>query len=115
MGASINEWFEAAFPFDLGDDNHRWSWLVRAAPSRDELPQSVANYVPTVRDILWRHRCSASKRIEGWATCWIDVSTGTRHRLTNDDPEHLSIEPSILCPIGCGDHGFVRDGKWVAA
>ena len=27
--------------------------------------------------------------------------------------EPLTIEPSILC--GCGDHGFVRQGKWEPA
>jgi len=25
----------------------------------------------------------------------------------------LTISPSIAC--GCGDHGFIRDGKWVSA
>ncbi|MDE2101836.1 MAG: hypothetical protein KGL39_31610 [Patescibacteria group bacterium] len=27
--------------------------------------------------------------------------------------EPLTISPSVLC--GCGDHGFIRDGKWVPA
>jgi hypothetical protein len=26
----------------------------------------------------------------------------------------LTLSPSVLCRI-CGDHGFVRDGKWVRA
>ena len=25
-----------------------------------------------------------------------------------------TVNPSILCP-GCGTHGFIRDGRWVAA
>ncbi len=29
-----------------------------------------------------------------------------------DDP--LTLSPSVLCR-GCGDHGFVRGGKWVRA
>ncbi len=105
------EWFESVLPFDLGDGEHRWSWMVRAAPSRDELPEGVANHVPTVRDILWLHTCRDDRR----TLCWIDVTSGQRHRLTNEDPEHLTVEPSVLCPVGCGDHGFIRDGKWVAA
>lgn len=31
---------------------------------------------------------------------------------TADD--HITISPSILCNL-CGDHGFIRDGKWVPA
>jgi len=27
--------------------------------------------------------------------------------------EPLTISPSVLCQ--CGDHGFIRDGKWVSA
>lgn len=28
--------------------------------------------------------------------------------------EPLTLSPSILCRA-CGDHGFIRDGKWVPA
>lgn len=28
--------------------------------------------------------------------------------------EPLTIAPSVLC-VTCGDHGFIRDGKWVPA
>lgn len=28
------------------------------------------------------------------------------------DPLH--VEPSILCTV-CGDHGFIREGRWVRA
>lgn len=27
--------------------------------------------------------------------------------------EPLTISPSVLCP--CGDHGFIREGRWVPA
>ena len=27
----------------------------------------------------------------------------------------LTLSPSLLCSAPCGDHGFVRDGKWVRA
>ena len=27
--------------------------------------------------------------------------------------EPLTISPSVLCQ--CGDHGFIRNGKWVVA
>jgi hypothetical protein len=28
--------------------------------------------------------------------------------------EPLTLSPSLLCTV-CGDHGFIRDGKWVPA
>lgn len=37
--------------------------------------------------------------------------TGPKWQLLNIDPLH--IEPSVLC--GCGDHGWIRDGKWISA
>lgn len=38
-----------------------------------------------------------------------------KHRLVAGGPgdeEHLTIEPSLLCR--CGEHGFIREGKWVS-
>ena len=41
----------------------------------------------------------------GGAIAWqADVSGG---------PEFITLAPPVLC--GCGDHGFVREGKWVPA
>lgn len=31
-----------------------------------------------------------------------------------ESEEPLTLSPSLLC-TACGDHGFVRDGKWVPA
>lgn len=87
-------WFESVFPNDLGDGEHRWSWLVEASGGK--------------KNILWLHRCG-----DKWSTSWIDITSGEKHRLVCADPLH--VEPSILCPAGCGDHGFVRDGRWVPA
>lgn len=88
-------WIEEFFPNDLGS-GHRWSWLVEASG-------------PTKRNLLWVHNCKNGKP----AVCWIDLASGTMHKLISDDPLH--IEPSILCPVGCGDHGWIRDDKWVTA
>ena len=33
-------------------------------------------------------------------------------KVENDEP--ITLSPSILCRA-CGDHGFIRDGKWVRA
>lgn len=60
---------------------------------------------------LWWHDCAT--KLRGWS--WLGRSGGRHsgHRIESADPIH--IEPSILCPSGCGDHGFVREGRWIAA
>lgn len=89
-------WLEEFLPNDAGA-GHRWSWLMGEEG--------------TTKNLLWSHPCSAIKA--EIAVCWIDLASGTKHRLVAEDP--LTLEPSILCPIGCGDHGYLRDGIWVSA
>jgi hypothetical protein len=36
-----------------------------------------------------------------------------RPRWTVESWEPLTISPSVLC--ACGDHGFIREGRWVTA
>ena len=36
---------------------------------------------------------------------------GARWQVQSTEP--LTLSPSIPCH--CGDHGFIRDGRWVAA
>ena len=88
-------WRASVLPNDLGDGNHRWSWLMEASGGG--------------RNIMWGHQCVDGR----YNLSWIDLVSGTKHRLVSEDPLHL--EPSILCPAGCGDHGYVRDGVWVTA
>lgn len=40
-----------------------------------------------------------------WDAAWLVDHVG--------DLAFLTLSPSLLC--GCGDHGFVREGKWVPA
>lgn len=43
-----------------------------------------------------------------------DGSPGHVWTLVSVDP--LEMEPSLLCTMpGCGDHGFIRGGRWVRA
>ena len=35
-------------------------------------------------------------------------------KVEEDVGDRFTISPSILCRA-CGDHGFIRDGKWVRA
>lgn len=64
--------------------------------------------------ILWHHpTCRA------WAFLRFrpdPISTG--HKLLSGGPqdtEHMTVEGSLLCPMGCGAHGFIRDGRWIPA
>jgi hypothetical protein len=46
-----------------------------------------------------------------------DGSEKAKHQLISGAPgdeEHLTIAPSLLCRT-CGNHGFIRDGRWVPA
>lgn len=88
------DWSTDRFPIDLGDGVHRAAWdLFGDARFPD--------------DLWWLHRCK-----HALVPARIDVTSGTMHTLVSRDPLH--IEPSILCR-SCNDHGFIRDGKWVAA
>jgi hypothetical protein len=94
---TLADWQREVFPYDLGDGEHRWSWLVRANAAPGD-----------GKDILFLHRCNGK-----WSTNWIDLTSGTKHQLITEDPLH--IEASVACPQHCGDHGFIRDGRWVPA
>lgn len=91
--AEYDAWIVRKLPIDLGDDDHRAGWDL---------------FEDGVSDLWWSHRCGNKTR----APARIDVTTGRRHTLVSRDPLH--VEPSILC-LSCGDHGFIRDGKWVPA
>jgi len=51
---------------------------------------------------------------------WIPFDVPAAYKYTAGSPkwqvasyEPLTLSPSLLC--NCGDHGFIRDGKWVPA
>ena len=46
-------------------------------------------------------------------TVWTDGAHGDENWNIVSETR-LTLTPSILCTI-CGNHGFVRDGKWVPA
>lgn len=90
----FEEWLLEQCPIDLGDDNHRAGWDGEPGDS----------------DLWWVHHCPDHRGKNSLGR--IDVTTGERHQLITVDPLH--IEASVKC-VGCGDHGFIRNGKWVAA
>lgn len=65
--------------------------------------------------IIEAHRLSGDEWCYG-GVFWKQVGTPEHPRpvwtLVSLEPLHL--EPSILCQI-CGNHGFIRGGRWVSA
>jgi hypothetical protein len=56
---------------------------------------------------------------QGWLTfegrSWArEFAPGAIATWKVESEEPFTISPSILCRA-CGDHGFIRDGKWVRA
>lgn len=63
---------------------------------------------------LWKHPACRP-----WAFLrFMPDPHSTGHRLLSggpDDTVHLTVEGSLLCPMGCGAHGWIRVGRWVQA
>ncbi len=94
---------------DLGSA-HSMDWVARritcgvahvvvlpGPPEPDEIPIGGHLYHPRPDG---EGRCSSAWMMDqGW-------------KLISTDP--VTVTPSLLCRR-CGDHGFIRDGRWVAA
>jgi hypothetical protein len=57
-------------------------------------------------------RCNGFITIEG--STWHKAFDGKTDAWKMESLEPLTLSPSILCRA-CGDHGFIRGGKWVRA
>ncbi len=89
-----------ADPIALGPG--RSATAVRYTDAAGDLAGTLAGYRVT-------HPCTWAVAVEEGS--WIPVGPG-EWTVVSADPLHL--EPSILCTV-CGDHGFIRDGRWVPA
>ncbi len=68
--------------------------------------------MPTDRDrrgFFWWHDCTGRS---GWGWFGAVEAGASGHKITSSDP--LTVQGSLLCTV-CGDHGFIRDGRWAAA
>lgn len=64
-------------------------------------------------EYLWWHDCNGDRPVGGWG--WFGRGQDGResgHHIRSEDP--LTVAGSLICTV-CGDHGFIRDGKWVPA
>lgn len=103
---------------DLGHD-HFLSYF-RWAP--DDLPENVARYgtpLPCVEKAGATVRHASKAGADCLSAVHFDIPEmllfgGDRNVWKVKSWEPLTLSPSLLC-IRCGDHGFIRDGKWVPA
>jgi hypothetical protein len=111
------------YPVDLGHDHrliyHSW------APDRDLNPQyeSVADIDKFGAAIEHPHAVTGERCVGGITFDTPEVQrvltisrsyggvNGAVWQVQSWDP--LTISPSILC--SCGDHGFIRNGRWEPA
>lgn len=106
---------ESDFPLDFGD-GHRGK-ILGWHPDRELNPQTAG--IPDVEkwgmEIL--HTNPAGEPCAGFVTFDGDVQRQVEpnrpNRWTVESWDPLTLSPSVLC--SCGDHGFVRNGRWVRA
>jgi hypothetical protein len=108
-------------PLDLGH-NHTLEWTA-FTPDRALNPQY--NGIPDIDRFgaIIRHprsdgvgECAGGVVFESYGAILIAAVTpsaaGARWNVESWDP--LTISPSVLC-TACGDHGFIRAGRWINA
>lgn len=99
---------------DLGHDHHLtyFGWT----PDRDLNPQYVGIPDEERAGAIVRHLKADGSECSSGVTFDVPAMRATRPssalwQVESWDP--LTISPSLLCE--CGDHGFIRDGRWVPA
>ena len=88
MSVELPDWFKDG-AIDIGNDHYMQWW-----------PMKEGAYIihPHKKDAATRCMSGFNLRPGGW-------------KLESADP--VTVSPSLLC--SCGDHGFIREGKWVPA
>lgn len=87
--------------------------VVREEIVSDEPRLSLLFYASGV--VRFRHTCDRGARgVIICAPLLTRLNQPGGHQIESAEPGHVTVSPSILCD-DCGTHGFVRDGKWVAA
>jgi len=102
-------------PLDLGDDHTLR--FTHWAPERDLNPQYEG--IPDIDPVgaIIDHRKPDGTTCSGALTFYSPAARRLfpeRQMWTVESLQPLTLSPSISCG-GCGDHGHVREGKWVPA
>jgi hypothetical protein len=95
----------------MNKNNRRLFDEARYGPRRPVMELDLGHGVIVRLDddrggLIWKHpACRA------WATLRFQPDPqSTGHRLIALEP--LTIVGSLLCPMGCGTHGTVEEGRW---
>lgn len=99
---------------DLGDSHYLnfYSWNPdrelnpqwKDTPDIDKCGATIEHLTPAGK------KCIGSVMFNGPGQ---DVVFYNRTKWTVENWEPLTLSPSVLC--SCGDHGFVKEGRWVRA
>jgi hypothetical protein len=97
-----------SLPIELGHE-HSMTYATRYGHESEHVGVIVSHPLRPDDDVCaWLGHC------HGWVEFDIPVNaadTGAKWTVESADP--LTLSPSLLCH--CGDHGFIRDGRWVPA
>lgn len=98
---------------DIGHDHFiaYYGW----APDRELNPQYDGIEDEERSGLTVYHRAEGGGWCGGGVTFDTPAMRAVEHprRWTVESFEPLTLSPSILC--SCGDHGYIRDGRWVPA
>lgn len=85
-------------------------------PDRELNPQHAGHPDIERAGAMIRHRTPLGRWCSHGVTFELPETEvlGVRNRWRVVSWEPLMLEPSLLCRV-CGDHGFVKNGKWVPA
>ena len=97
-------YFEGRDELDLGD-NHRLVFF--GYKGEDRAGCGVVHHIGKTGET-----CTGLIPFEGRSWAQAFNNTITAWKVEQDEP--ITLSPSILCKA-CGDHGFIREGKWVRA
>lgn len=101
---------------DIGDD-HQIKFFCWA-PDRELNPQwAGVPDVPRAGALIWHKSPKDGSQCTGAVNFDLPEArhlAPADHRWTVESWEPLTLSPSVLCGR-CGDHGFIRGGKWVRA
>lgn len=110
---------KARHDIDLGDDHALrftcWDPDLKLNPKWAHLADLIREQGGRYGAIV-SHKKTDGSECEGGITFDTDLAraNGTKAPLWKVESwEPLTLSPSLLC--NCGDHGFIRNGKWVRA
>ena len=103
---------------DIGEGH----WLRYTSWAPDDLPANREHFGFPLPNVEKAGAIVGHKKPDG-SECWGHVHFAIPEVLKAFDASHcwqvdswdpLTLSPSILC-LTCGDHGYIRGGRWVRA